>query len=69
MATIVIGKSDGRWKALCEEKQIAASPCKKCIVNAVKSMTRLSDKYTVLLVLNEDGSRQAIPIGAATREK
>lgn len=63
MATIVVGKSDGQWRALCEERQIAAAPCKACIVNAITGIMKFSTKYTTLLILNEDGTRQYIPIG------
>lgn len=63
MATIVIGKSDGQWRAIVDERQIAAAPCKVCIVNAITGIMKFSTKYTTLLILNEDGTRHYIPIG------
>lgn len=65
MAAITVSKEDNNWVAIAEGRVIGKAPCKSCMVNIVQSVMKSSRKYTILLVINEDHSRTAIPIGAA----
>lgn len=56
MSEIVIRKDQNKWGAFYNDKRIAASDCRACVVNAVLSVTKKSSKYKLITVLNEDGT-------------
>lgn len=59
MNIIVRPEGEG-WGAFYGFKLVGKSKCRSCIVNAILSVTKASDKYESITVLNEDGTIRAI---------
>lgn len=56
MSEIVIRKDSDKWVAFFNDKPIAKSGCRNCVVHVVLAVTKQSSKYSSIKVLNEDGS-------------
>lgn len=64
MSEIIIKKDQDRWFAFFNDKRIASSGCRNCVVKAVIAVTKGSSKYRSIKVLNEDGSvHRTLPTG------
>lgn len=57
---IEVRAAEGKWGAFFNDKLIATSSCRPCVVKAVISVTRRSSKYKTIKVFNQDGSVHAI---------
>lgn len=64
MSEIIIKKDQDRWFAFFNDKRIASSGCRNCVVQAVIAVTKKSSRYSSIKVLNEDGSvAKILPTG------
>jgi hypothetical protein len=64
MSEIVVRKDGDKWCAFFNDKAIASSKCRPCVVHSIKSVTKKSEKYKTLVVMNEDGTtKERISIG------
>jgi hypothetical protein len=62
---IIVRKDGEKWGAFYGDRRIAASGCKACVVHSVRLVTKNSERYKVLVVMNEDGTiKETIPIGS-----
>lgn len=64
MSEIVVRKDGDKWGAFVDEKRIAVSTCRACVISAIAGVTKKSSKYHSIKVLNEDGSiARTLPTG------
>lgn len=56
MSEIAIRKVEDKWIASFNNRPIAKSVCKSCVVKLVLAVTKNSSKYDKIIVHNEDGS-------------
>ena len=56
MGEITIQKQGEKWFAFYENRKVAGSLCKNCIIKALMNITGRSNKYTKIVVLNVDGT-------------
>lgn len=66
MLEIRVKKDNDKWAAFIGDKKMVRSRCKPCVVKALININRNSTKYDKVIVENEDGTQEIIPIGAAS---
>jgi hypothetical protein len=66
MSEIRVRKDDERWAAFIGDKRMVRSACRPCVVKALININRTSTKFDKIIVENEDGTQEVIPIGAAS---
>lgn len=66
MGEIRVRKDDERWAAFIGDKKMVRSRCRSCIIKALINLNMNSTKYDKLIVENEDGTQEVIPIGASS---
>ncbi len=54
-STIIIKRCENGWSAWNNDKAIAESPCKPCIISLMKNLTKNSKKYTSIFVVADNG--------------
>lgn len=64
MSEIVVRRHNDRWGAFVNDRCIAVHSCRPCVVKVIQMLTKESERYTHITVLNEDGSpRETISTG------
>ena len=54
-STIIIKRGETGWSAFNNNKPIAKSPCKPCIISLMKNLTKNSKKYSSIIVVADNG--------------
>lgn len=55
MSDIIVRPNGNKWGAFFEDRHIVSSACKNCVIQAVRNVTKKSQRYKRIIVKNAAG--------------